>query len=61
MLCFSKDKSPVVVSPWPFSSMTDLQGKLVWAWNCRRRLEMRLMGLDVRMRRAVSRKFLGKG
>lgn len=56
MLCFSKDKSPVAASPWPFSSMTDLQGKLVWAWDWRSGLEMRLVGLDVRMR-----KLLGEG
>lgn len=53
-----EDKNPIVVSPWPFSSMADLQVKLAqaWNWRSRRDLEKRLMGLDVRMRREASRK-----
>lgn len=63
MLCFLKDKSAVVVSPWPFSSMADLQAKLAQAWNWRNRrgLETRPMGLGMRVRREASRKFMGQG
>lgn len=57
MLCFSKVKNPIVVSPWPFSSMAVLQVKLAQAWRTRRGLEMRLLGLDMRTRREASRKF----
>lgn len=59
MLCFSKVKNPIVVSPWPFSSMADLQVKLAqaWNWRSRRGSEMRLLGLDMRTRREASRKF----
>lgn len=59
MPCFLKDKNPIVVSPWPFSSMADLQVKLAqaWNWRSRRGLEMRLLGLDMRTRREASRKF----
>lgn len=57
-----KDGSAVVVSPWPFSSMADLQAKLTQAWNWRNRrdLETRPLGVGMRVRREEPRKFMGE-